>query len=344
MKDINIGSLKIRGGVFLAPMAGVTDLPFRAICADMGLGMATTEMVSAKAILYGNRNTESLMQTGPAEVVSLMGMDTETETEPGTPSKGRRLPLAVQLFGSDPEIMAEIAHRIEDRFDMIDVNMGCPVPKIVRNGEGSSLMTHPELAYDILHRMVQTCRKPISVKFRKGFDEKHVNAVEFAQLCEEAGVSMITVHGRTREQYYHGKADWDIIRRVKDAVHVPVIGNGDIFRGEDAVQMLAETGVDGVALARGTKGNPWLVRDAVQMLAGHGKPEPPTLSEKIAVMKKHADLMIQYKGEHMAVLEMRKHLSWYTVGMPNSSRLRDAVNHMDSTEALFSVIDSLTNL
>lgn len=335
MKDIKIGTLTIRGGVFLAPMAGVTDLPFREICAGMGLGMATTEMVSAKAILYGNRNTESLLQTGPAEVASFAEAKTLS---------GDRLPLAVQLFGSEPESMAEIAHRIEDRFDMIDVNMGCPVPKIVRNGEGSSLMTRPELAYDILHKMVQTCRKPISVKFRKGFDEKHVNAVEFAQLCEEAGVSMITVHGRTREQYYHGKADWDIIRHVKEAVRVPVIGNGDIFRGEDAVQMLAETGVDGVALARGTKGNPWLVRDCVQMLAGRSKPEPPTLSEKIAVMKRHAELMIRYKGEHMAVLEMRKHLSWYTVGMPNSSRLRDDVNHMDSTEALFSVIDSLTNL
>ncbi len=334
MKDIKIGSLVIRGGVFLAPMAGVTDLPFREICADMGLGMATTEMVSAKAILYGNRNTETLMQTGREEVASLAA-DAAPEG---------RLPLAVQLFGSDPDIMAEIAHRIEDRFDMIDVNMGCPVPKIVRNGEGSSLMTQPELAYNILHRMVQTCRKPVSVKFRKGFDEKHVNAVEFAQLCEEAGVSLITVHGRTREQYYHGKADWDIIRRVKEAVRVPVIGNGDIFCGEDAIRMIDETGVAGVALARGTKGNPWLVRDCVQMLAGHGKPEPPTLSEKISVMRKHAELMIRYKGEHMAVLEMRKHLSWYTVGMPNSSRLRDAVNHMDSTEALFSVIDSLTNL
>jgi len=317
---MKIGNLELKGNIMLAPMAGVTDLAYREICEDFGVSLAVTEMVSAKAILYHNRNTEELLQTGDNEGAC----------------KGH--PIAVQLFGSDPDIMGEIAERLQDRFDIIDVNMGCPVPKIVRNGEGSSLMQRPEEAYKILSTMVTHCSKPVTVKFRKGFTKETANAVEFAQMAEAAGVSAITVHGRTREQYYSGKADWDCIRRVKEAVKIPVFGNGDIFTPEDAMRMLTETGVDGIALARGVKGNPWLIsRTAHYLTTGELLPEP-TVPEIREVIRRHAELMVRYKGEHMAVLEMRKHMSWYTTGLPNSARLRDEINHVESIDRLRELI------
>ncbi len=318
MKEISIGNVKLNSNLILAPMAGVTDLPFRLICEEFGIGLVCTEMVSAKAILYGNKNTEELLMRAEGEY-----------------------PVAVQLFGSDPEIMAEIASGIEDKFEIIDVNMGCPVPKIVRNGEGSALMQNPKLAHQILKSMVSKCKKPITVKFRRGFDDQHINAVEFAKMAEDAGVSAITVHGRTREQYYHGKADWSVLRDVKQAVQIPVFGNGDVFIPEDAKRMLDETGVDGIAVARGVKGNPWLIGRTLHYLeTGELLPEPG-FQEKMEVMKKHIGLMVKYKGEHTATLEMRKHLSWYTVGMNNSSLLRDRVNHAESTEELISLLNEL---
>lgn len=317
-REVTIGTLRLKSNLLLAPMAGVTDLPFRLLCEEQGIGLACTEMVSAKAILYGNRNTEELLRRASGEE-----------------------PLAVQLFGSEPELMGEIAAQLEERFSLIDVNMGCPVPKIVRNGEGSALMQEPARAYEILRRMVRRCRKPVTVKFRAGFDAAHRNAAEFARMAENAGVSAITVHGRTREQFYHGKADWNILREVKQAVHIPVFGNGDVFCPEDAKRMLEETGVDGIALARGVKGNPWLIGRTLHYLdTGELLPEP-TLPEKLSVIRRHIALMVEYKGEHTAVLEMRKHLSWYTVGMPNSSILRDRVNHAASTEELYALCSLL---
>lgn len=318
MKPMKIGSLTLSGNVLLAPMAGVTDLPYRLICEEFGVSMACTEMVSAKAILYKNKNTEELLETGVNEH-----------------------PVAVQLFGSDPEIMASMAHQIEDRFDAVDVNMGCPVQKVVGNGEGSALMKNPELAFEILSAMVKAVHKPVTVKFRKGFTEDTANAVEFARMAESAGVSAVTVHGRTREQIYQGKADWNIIREVKRAVSIPVIGNGDIFTPQDAKRMLTETGADGVALARGIKGNPWLIRRTLQYLeTGELLPEP-SLNDRKDVIRRHAELMVRCKGEFTAVREMRKHLSWYTAGLPSSGRLRDRINHVETMEELMFLVDKI---
>lgn len=302
----------------LAPMAGVTDLPYRLLCESFGAGLVCTEMVSAKAILYQNKNNKVIMQT-----------------------EEREHPIALQLFGSDPFIIAAMANKVKEPFDIIDINMGCPVPKIVNNGEGSALMKDPDLAYRILETLVRTVDRPVTVKFRKGFDERHVNAVEFAKMAEAAGVSAITVHGRTREQYYHGKADWDIIRRVKEAVRIPVFGNGDIFTPEDAKRMVDETGVDGVAIGRGAKGNPWLVKRVVRYLeTGELLPEPD-IPEIKQVIRKHAEMMVAYKGEWTGVRELRKHISWYTAGIPNSSRLRNEINMVESMEGLMELVDKL---
>ncbi len=292
-------------------MAGVTDYAYRRILLSMGAGLVTTEMVSAKAILYKNRGNDIILKN-----------DEDMH------------PSAVQLFGSDPMIMASQAEKVCEDYDIVDVNMGCPVPKIVGNHEGSALMKDPELAFRILETMCRILKKPVTVKFRKGFDEKHINAVEFAKLAEEAGVSAITIHARTREQMYGGKADWSIIRAVKEAVSIPVIGNGDIFVPEDAARMMEETGCDGVAIGRGLKGDPWLMKRTVHYLETGELLPKPSMEERIDMILKHAELMTSHKGEHTAMLEMRKHLAWYTSGIRNSARLRGEINELSDMEEL----------
>lgn len=315
---INIGNVALSSNVIMAPMAGVTDTAYRVLLKEQGAGLTCTEMVSAKGIFYKNKNNKMILQTAPDEHL-----------------------VAVQLFGSDPVIMASMAERIAEDFDIIDVNMGCPVPKIVNNGEGSALMKTPELAGRILSTMVRVLSKPVTVKFRKGFDDRHVNAVEFAKMAEQSGVSAITIHGRTRSQMYAGNADWDIIRAVKEAVSIPVFGNGDIFTPEDAKRMMDETGVDGVAIARGAKGNPWLIRRTIHYLeTGELLPEPE-LSEKKEMMIRHAELMVEYKGERIAIQEMRKHLAWYTAGIPGSAKLRSEMNSLNTLEELKAFVESI---
>lgn len=319
---MKIGSFELDNNVMLAPMAGVTDLSFRQLCREQGCSYTVTEMVSAKAVLYNNRNTDILLRREP---------------EVGA--------VALQLFGSDPDIMAEIAARLEDRgFAAIDVNMGCPVPKIVGNGEGSALMKEPSLAGRIIEKMSAAVNCPVTVKFRKGFDDAHVNAVEFAHIMEESGAAALTVHGRTREQYYSGNADWDIIKKVKERVSIPVFGNGDIFTAQDAVRMLAETGCDGVAVARGAKGNPWIFREIKAALAGEPIPERPSPSEILLMIKKQAALMVNYKPEYIAVRELRKHVSWYTAGLRGGAALRAQVNQTESLEELYALLDEKINL
>ena len=314
---LRIGNTALDNRVILGPMAGVTGLPFRLLCREQGCGMAVTEMVSAKAILYHNKNTNELLAVDSQEG-----------------------PVSVQLFGSDPEIMAEIAVRLEEGpYACIDVNMGCPVPKIVNNGEGSSLMRNPKLAEKILSAMVRAVKKPVTVKFRKGFNEDCVNAVEFAKMAESCGVSMVAVHGRTREQYYSGKADWNIIRQVKAAVKIPVIGNGDIFTPEDAGRMIEETGCDGVMVARGAKGNPWIFKRINRYLETGEVMPNPGMEEIRDMILRHGKMLAEYKGELTAMREMRGHMAWYTKGMPGSAALRNAINQVETFEGLAALIE-----
>ena len=298
--------------VILGPMAGVTDLPFRLLCKEQGADVLVTEMISAKALFYGNRNTIPLMETRPEES-----------------------PVGVQIFGSEPELMADMASTLEGKgFSFLDINMGCPVPKIVGNREGSALMLNPELAGQIVKKVSERISLPVTVKFRKGFDEDHVNAVEFARILEENGAAAIAVHGRTRVQYYSGEADWDIIRRVKEAVKIPVIGNGDIFSARDALSMREETGCDGVMVARGARGNPWIFREIRAALSGQEIPARPGREEVIRMLLRHARLSVGFKGEYTGIREMRKHTAWYTTGMRGSARLRDRVNHVSTMAEL----------
>ena len=315
---LKIGNVELENNLILAPMAGVTDLPFRLLCKEQGCGLMYTEMVSAKAILYKNRNIGPLMEVRPEEE-----------------------PVALQLFGSDPEIVSNIAAQVEDGpYAFIDINMGCPVPKIVNNGEGSALMKNPKLVEEILTALVKKVKKPVTVKFRKGFDDDHINAVEIARIAESCGVSAVAVHGRTRAQFYSGKADWDIIRQVKEAVKIPVIGNGDIFTPEDAKRMLYETGCDGLMIARGAKGNPWIFSRTLHYLETGELLGPPDKEELKETILRHAQLQIQFKGEYLGLCEMRKHLSWYTVGLPHSSSLRNDVNQTETWEDFYNLIQS----
>lgn len=319
MKKLTIGDVTLDNNIILAPMAGVSDLPFRLLCREQGAGLVCMEMVSAKAIYYNNKNTDSLMEIHPEE-----------------------MPVSLQLFGSDPVIIAEMAKRIEERpFALLDINMGCPVPKVVNNGEGSALMKNPKLVEEILTNLVKAVKKPVTVKIRKGFDDTNVNAVEIAKIAENCGVAAVAVHGRTREQYYSGKADWEVIARVKDAVKIPVIGNGDVDCAAAAEKLLQQTGCDGVMIGRAAQGNPWIFREVTEYLKTGKISEPPTNSEKKELILRHAALQLEYKGEYTGVREMRKHLSWYTVGMPHSARFRQMINTMETMEELLAGVEQI---
>ena len=319
MKHLKIGNVELENRYILGPMAGVTDLPFRLLCREQGAGLLCMEMVSAKAIYYNNRNTESLLEIHPDE-----------------------RPASLQLFGSDPKIMSEMAKRIEERpFAIIDVNMGCQVPKVVKNGEGSALMKNPKLVYEIVSALVKAIDKPVTVKIRKGFDDDHVNAVEIAKIIEEAGAAAVAVHGRTREQYYSGKADWDIIRQVKEAVSVPVIGNGDVTSPQKADELVRQTGCDGIMIARGAQGNPWIFSEMIHWEETGELPPRPDKDEIRKMMLRHARLQLEYKGEFSGIREMRKHVAWYTKGLKGAARLREKVNAVESLEELENLLTSL---
>lgn len=314
---LTIGNVELKNNVILAPMAGVTDLPFRVLCKEQGAGLLCMEMVSAKAIYYGSKNTEELMKISPAE-----------------------MPVSLQLFGSDADIMADMAKKIEEKpFAVLDINMGCPVPKVVNNGEGSALMKNPKLAEEIITKMVKAVKKPVTVKIRKGFDEAHLNAVEMAKIAEASGAAAVAVHGRTREQYCAGKADWDCIRAVKEAVKIPVIGNGDVTDALSAERLLKETGCDGVMVGRAAQGNPFIFREITEYLETGVIPPKPTPAEVRATIERHARMQMEEKGEYTGVREMRKHLSWYTVGYPNSAKYRQMINSMETMEELLHSLD-----
>ena len=312
METLKIGNVTLDNPLVLAPMAGVTDLPFRLLCKEHGVGLVCMEMVSAKAIYYKNKNTEQLLEIYPQE-----------------------RPVSLQLFGSDADIIAEMAAKIEDRpFDILDFNMGCPVPKVVNNGEGSALMKNPKLVEEILTKLVRAVKKPVTVKIRKGFDEEHVNAVEIARIAESCGVAAVAVHGRTRQQYYSGHADWDIIRQVKEAVQIPVIGNGDLHTAEDVCHMKEHTGCDGFMIGRGAQGNPWIFEQILHKLeTGEDLPRP-TVQEVTEMVLRHARLQVEIKGEYTGMREIRKHAAWYTAGYRNSSKLRGKINDVETIQQL----------
>ena len=312
-----IGSVEIENPFILAPMAGVTDLPFRILCKEQGAGLLCTEMVSAKAISFHNKNTISLMQIDPVEH-----------------------PVSMQIFGSEPDLMAEVAKSIEEQpFDILDINMGCPVPKVVNNGEGSALLKNPELIREIVTKVSHAVKKPVTAKIRIGFEGYPVDPVEIAKIIEDSGAAAVAVHGRTRQQYYAGEADWDTIRRVKEAVSIPVIGNGDVDSPKKAEKLVRETGCDGVMIGRGAQGNPWIFHELQEYERTGVVPPRPTPEKIKETMLRHARLQIEFKGDFIGIREMRKHVAWYTKGMKGSAKLRDAINQVESYEELVELLD-----
>ena len=322
---MKIGNVELDNKVFLSPMAGVTDLPFRLICKEQNCGMLYTEMINAKALCYDDANTKKMLKIEEEEH-----------------------PVAVQIFGSDPEFMGRAAQIMNEYpNEILDINMGCPAPKVVKNGDGSALMKNPKLAEEVLKAVVKNSEKPVTLKIRKGWDDNSINAVEIAKIAEASGISAVAIHGRTREQYYSGKADWDIIRQIKENINIPVIGNGDVFEVEDAIRMLDQTGCDAIMIGRGSQGNPWIFKRINHyMKTGEILPEP-TLEEKITTALKHLSLAIEEHGEYVAVREMRKHIAWYLKGLKGSAKLRDEINKIESYEEVVNrlkayMCDSLT--
>ena len=313
---LRIGNVELPNTWILAPMAGVSDLPFRLLCHEAGAGMTCMEMISAKAIYYRNKATEEMMRIDPEEGI-----------------------VSLQLFGSDPQIMGDMAKKIEDRpFSVIDINMGCPVPKVVNNGEGSALMKDPALAGRIIKAVSSSVSKPVTVKIRKGFDDDHVNAAEMAKIAEDSGAAAVTVHARTRQQYYSGEADWDIIRQVKEALSIPVIGNGDVTGYDSAVRMMSETGCDGVMIGRAAQGNPWIFAELNAKSEGRDW-QKPSKEEVAGMIMRHARMLIECKGEYIGSREMRKHAAWYTKGYAGSSSFRGKLNEVESLEDLKLLMD-----
>ena len=316
-----IGNVQIDNPFVLAPMAGVTDLPFRTLCKEQGAGLICMEMISAKAISFHNKNTIALMEIDPCEH-----------------------PVSMQLFGSEPDLMAEVAKSIEDRdFDILDINMGCPVPKVVNNGEGSALMKDPLLIGKIVSAMTKACKLPVTIKIRSGFDSEHINAPEVAHIAEESGAAAVAVHGRTREQYYHGHADWGVIADVKAVVKIPVIGNGDILTPEDVIRMKEQTNCDAFMIGRGARGNPWIFRELKTYFETGEIPPRPDKQQVKETMLRHARLMIDFKGEFTGIHEMRKHVAWYSAGMYDSSRLRNLINQVESYDEMVELLDAWTD-
>lgn len=313
---MKIGTLNLENNVILAPMAGVTDKAFRLITKPFGPALMYTEMVSGKGLLYKNKKTEVLLEV----------LDSEK-------------PTAAQIFGHEPEVMSEIAERsLEFGADMIDINMGCPAPKIVNNGDGSALMKNPELAGKIISAVRKSINCPMSIKFRMGWDDDSINAVEFAKTAENSGADAITIHGRTRAQFYSGKANLEIIKKVKEAVKIPVIGNGDIHDGKSAKYMLDYTGCDGIMIGRAAQGNPWLFSSVLHYLKTGDELAPPSLEERSYIAEKHLRLLVKFKGEHRGVLEGRKHMAWYFKGLCGGAKLRNLINQCDNLEQMLDLI------
>lgn len=316
LHELKIGNVKLKNNLILAPMAGVTNLPFRVVCKDCGAGMVCTEMASSRAMFHNDQKTKRLFNT-----------------------QGEVRPISFQVFGSDEETLAYAAKYMSNFADIIDINMGCPAPKVVKNGDGSKLLLDLPKAKNIIETVVKNATVPVTVKFRKGWDKENIVATDIAQIAEEAGASAVTIHGRTRSEFYTGKADWDIIKKVKESVKIPVIGNGDIVDEESALHMFEQTGVDGIMIGRGSLGNPWIFRNIEYYLKTGKKLDPPTIEERLNVMKKQINLAIEEKGENVAIKELRKHISWYTKNLKNSSAFRDKINKIENEKELKSVID-----